>query len=440
MVYYSHTVNFVESTVLLKGTTVENLVIDAEFESLIPPMMADERELLRVSIERDGLRDPLVAWNCHPPVLLDGHNRYRIMQAQGGSTMTTRLAGMVKYLAFADRDTAKAWIIDNQLGRRNLADIDKAALVEAKHAILAKRAKERMLAELKNQNVVPKNFSEREKGEVRNQLAAEIGVSGPTYDNLRKVNQQGAPELRQAVREGKIGASTAATLAELPEQEQAAVVASADKKIILAAAKEIKKKDREQKIEARIQRSAEVGEAAPLPQKKYRIVYADPPWNYNDKCDAGAVQSGGCEKYYPSMSIGELCALPVRDMVEQNAVLFLWVTSPLLFECLPVIQAWGFAYKASFVWDKVKHNMGHYNSVRHELLLICTRGSCLPDSKNLIDSVQSIERTEHSRKPDAFREIIDQLYTAGRRIELFRRGVAPSGWDAWGNEAVAREA
>ena len=86
----------------------------------------------------------------------------------------------------------------------------------------------------------------------------------------------------------------------------------------------------------RRQKGAAIRKAISLPDAKYRVVYADPPWSYNDKADAGAVQSGGAELHYPSMTIPELCALPIRDLCEPNAVLFLWVTSPLLFECQPV--------------------------------------------------------------------------------------------------------
>lgn len=111
----------------------------------------------------------------------------------------------------------------------------------------------------------------------------------------------------------------------------------------------------------------------------------------------------------------------------------MWVTSPLLYRCMPIIDAWGFKYKSSFVWDKIKHNMGHYNSVRHELLLICGKGKSTPQTKKLLDSVVSIERTIHSRKPKEFREMIDYLYPVGNRIELFARERF-EGWDAWGNE------
>lgn len=138
------------------------------------------------------------------------------------------------------------------------------------------------------------------------------------------------------------------------------------------------------------------------------------------------------EKHYLTMPLDEICKLPIP--AEDNAVLFIWVTSPMLEDSFKVINAWGFKYKTSFVWDKVAHNMGHYNSVRHEFLLICTRGSCTPDVAKLFDSVVSIERTEHSRKPKEFRDMIDTLYPIGNRLEMFARE-APEGWDVWGNMA-----
>uniref|UniRef100_A0A6M3L2E2 Putative methyltransferase n=1 Tax=viral metagenome TaxID=1070528 RepID=A0A6M3L2E2_9ZZZZ len=172
-------------------------------------------------------------------------------------------------------------------------------------------------------------------------------------------------------------------------------------------------------------------EIAPLPSDKYRVVYADSPWSYGDKLIEGY---GTAEHHYQTMSIEELCSMNIIDIVEDDAVLFLWVTSPLLSECWEVIEAWGFKYKSSFVWDKVKHNYGHYNSVRHELLLICTRGSCLPETKELHDSVVILERSQkHSEKPEYFRELIDKMYPSGKRIELFAR-VKSDGWDGYGNE------
>ena len=165
-------------------------------------------------------------------------------------------------------------------------------------------------------------------------------------------------------------------------------------------------------------------------EKKYRIIYADPPWKYGNNMPE---YFGDAQDHYLLMDTSDIAAMPVKEISETNAVLFMWSTSPHLPEALEVIKAWGFTYKTSFVWDKVKHNMGHYNSVRHEFLLVCTKGACTPDVKKLFDSVVSIERTEHSKKPEYFREIIETIYTSGNKIELFARS-APKGWDVFGNQ------
>jgi N6-adenosine-specific RNA methylase IME4 len=165
----------------------------------------------------------------------------------------------------------------------------------------------------------------------------------------------------------------------------------------------------------------------------YRVWYADPPWSYGNK---GLDDYGHAERHYPTMSIVELCDMgdEIKDACEDDAVLFLWVTSPLLSLGFEVAEAWGFVYKASFIWDKVLHNFGNYNSVRHESLFICTRGNGVPDIKILHDSVISIQRRGgHSTKPERFREIIDEIYPNGNRIELFAR-TRSDGWDTWGDE------
>lgn len=185
--------------------------------------------------------------------------------------------------------------------------------------------------------------------------------------------------------------------------------------------------------------------SAPFPEGKFRVIYADPPWQYGDRqhTDGDDSTLGGqdivLESHYKTMSLQAICDLPVMEHANDNAVLFLWVTSPMLDVSFEIVRAWGFEYKTSFVWDKIKHNVGNYNSVRHEFLLVCTRGKCLPDKRpegepQLIDSVQSIERGEHSAKPKEFRSIIDYLYPNGPRIELFARGQLPDNWQAWGKE------
>jgi N6-adenosine-specific RNA methylase IME4 len=168
-----------------------------------------------------------------------------------------------------------------------------------------------------------------------------------------------------------------------------------------------------------------------IKDKKYRIIYADPPWKYGNSMPLGTTEP---QDYYLLMDTHDICAMPIKDITEKDAVLFLWSTSPHLPEALEVAKAWGFTYKTTFIWDKIKHNMGHYNSVRHEILLVCTKGACTPDVKRLFDSVVSEERTEHSKKPNVFREIIETIYTYGNKIELFARET-PEGWDVFGNQS-----
>lgn len=174
----------------------------------------------------------------------------------------------------------------------------------------------------------------------------------------------------------------------------------------------------------------------PIPTDKYTVFYVDPPWEYGQVIE----KYGPAERHYETMSLDKLITdVPVPTLSDNNAVLFLWATSPKLAEAMSLLDAWGFAYKASFIWDKIRHNFGHYNSVRHELLLIATKGSYPPETPRLVDSVVSIERTEHSVKPAYFRELIEAMYPNGKRIELFARGVQPDGWNTWGYESEHKD-
>jgi N6-adenosine-specific RNA methylase IME4 len=184
----------------------------------------------------------------------------------------------------------------------------------------------------------------------------------------------------------------------------------------------------------------EFHEATALPTGTYNLIYADPPWQYGDQKAHESYSRLSAQSHYPDMPTADICALPVRDIAADNAVLFLWGTAPMLPDALEVIDAWGFTYKTHFIWDKERRNLGHYHSAQHELLIIATRGTCKPETDYRPASVQSWKRTgRHSAKPEHFREIIDTMYPTGPRVELFRRGTAPEGWTAWGNEAEAAE-
>jgi N6-adenosine-specific RNA methylase IME4 len=175
--------------------------------------------------------------------------------------------------------------------------------------------------------------------------------------------------------------------------------------------------------------------AKPLPVGAYRLIYADPPWRYEHI----ETESRAIENQYPTMSHDELCA--IRVPAAEDAVLFLWATSPKLAEAIRVLEAWGFSYRTCAVWDKERLGMGYYFRQQHELLLVAARGSLpVPEPSARPASVLRVKRGKHSAKPALVYELLESMYpafTERDRIELFNRTDRP-GWTAWGNEpAVA---
>lgn len=176
-----------------------------------------------------------------------------------------------------------------------------------------------------------------------------------------------------------------------------------------------------------------------FPTKKYRIIYADPPWR-NPKSGTKARNN---EKHYPSMATQDICALPVRSISAPDAILWLWACFPCLEDALQVVQAWGFEYYGlGFDWCKVKQDgtpkigCGYYTRQNNELCLIGVKHGLQNRIKPLCRSVGCAileQPREHSRKPDCVRDKIVQICGDIPRIELFARERA-DGWDAWGNE------
>jgi N6-adenosine-specific RNA methylase IME4 len=170
---------------------------------------------------------------------------------------------------------------------------------------------------------------------------------------------------------------------------------------------------------------------------KFVLLYADPPWRYENPPMGGSNRS--IENHYPTMDLDAICRLPVGDIAHENAVLFLWATSPKLAECMQVIAAWGFNYRTDMVWVKDKIGMGYHVRERHESLLIAKRGELPPPAVEARpDSVVEAPRLGHSEKPLAFYDILDRMYPGIRKLELFGRHPEPRAlWTVWGNQATA---
>ena len=178
----------------------------------------------------------------------------------------------------------------------------------------------------------------------------------------------------------------------------------------------------------------------PFPDKKYQIIYADPPWKF-EVWSYGTGLGRSPDNYYATIPVEDICKLPVTDIADKNCILFLWTTFPKLIEALQVIEAWGFRYRTNaFLWVKQNPNsmsffegLGYWTRKNTEPCLLATRGSPHRHDRDVPELIIA-PRMAHSRKPDEIvRDRIIRLVGDLPRIELFARRKVEGG-DCWGNE------
>ena len=175
-----------------------------------------------------------------------------------------------------------------------------------------------------------------------------------------------------------------------------------------------------------------------MEERKYKVIYADPPWQYR----AYTKKEGGrsAESHYPTMNLEDIKKLPIMELADKDCALFMWVTLPCLREGLSVLDAWGFQYKTiAFVWVKMNKKadslfwgMGYWTRSNVEFCILATKGK----PKRVSAGVHQVIMThieEHSKKPQEARIRIEKLMGDVPRIELFARQKS-EGWDVWGNE------
>ena len=160
--------------------------------------------------------------------------------------------------------------------------------------------------------------------------------------------------------------------------------------------------------------------------RKFNTIMADPPWKYSNQATRSST-----DNHYKTLSVAEICELPIAGLGSENAHLHLWTTNAFLFAAKEVMETWGFEYKSCFVWVKPQMGMGNYWRLAHEFLLLGVRGSCRFLDRGQM-SWRQLERTKHSSKPEEIRKIIERV-SPGPYLELFARKAA-KGWVSWGNE------
>lgn len=335
-----------------------------EASAIFPLLEGAEFEALKADIAANGLIEPIC---LHPDgSVLDGRNRHR-------ACIETEIEPRFK--TWDSRGSPMAFVVSMNLHRRHLNETQRAT-VATKIANMHQGARTDLEPSANLQKVS------------RAEAAKMLNVSPRTVATVAKIERE-APDL-------------------IPEMEAGNLTAH-------AATKKLR------------QRQYETMPKPELPKGKYRVIYADPPWQYDN---SGLAQSAA--RHYLTMSQEELCALPTGELAYERSVLFLWATSPLLPEALEVMEAWGFKYKASRVWIKNKSpGIGWFIKTRHEFLLIGVRGNGMHPSQKL-DSIFECPVTRHSEKPQKIYEDIESSYE-GPYIELFARNKR-EGWETWGDE------
>jgi N6-adenosine-specific RNA methylase IME4 len=194
----------------------------------------------------------------------------------------------------------------------------------------------------------------------------------------------------------------------------------------------------------------------PIPDGKYRLIYADPPWNY-EVYDADTGTGRSAESHYPTMELEDIIKLPVGNLAHDDCVLLLWVTNPQLPAAFKVIEAWGFEYKTvAFTWAKLIESAGSKDTINalddhswfvgngfwtranSEQCLLCTRGNPFRLEMDVRELIVAAHPGEHSKKPDDAYRRIERMFP-GPFIELFARRRWSDKWTVWGNQAPEEE-
>ena len=358
------------------------MIIDDHFQSLIPPLSAEEKAQLEENIKVEGCRDTLITWQG---ILLDGHNRFEICNRLNIPFRTMEID-------LPDRDAAEDWIDKNQLGRRNLTP-DQMSLLRGRRYNRAKKAPHRPEKGDQNDPLNPQKTADR--------LAKEHGVSPATIK-----------------RDGKI----AAFMDEHPEEAKAVI--QGEKKLA-----DVKRETKKTEIIKKLE-SIEVKEAKAI-EGVYDVIVIDPPWPMEKiERDCRPNQS----KFdYPTMDIDHI-KYQLEVPHAKDCHIWIWTTQKFLPVVFEMIHFRRMTYVCTFVWHKPGGfqpiGLPQYNA---EFAVYCRFGHPSFIDTKAFPVCFTAPRGKHSEKPEAFYDVLRRV-TAGRRLDMFsRRSI--DGFDSWGNEA-----
>ena len=382
----------------------------------VPPMSVAEQGELTVDIRENGLNNPIVL--TEKGSLLDGRHRLIACHETGTEPQ------------FIKTD-ADPWIYacSQNVKRRNLTPSQTAmfgyAMMKAEQELAKERQaeagirgnKSRHQADSPVEELVPQPANRAPQA--RDIVAKIVGVN-PRYIDMAKMVTEEAPELAKRVHLGEVGLKPAHREVVRLSQRRA-VAARPRERLTADIGKGVFLTSMDTIVEA-----VAAGEHPP-----FRRLYVDPPWTYENTATRGSAAS-----HYSTMSLSEICGLPIEKIVDDKCLLWMWVTNGHLYESEAIINAWGFEYKANMIWDKQRIGLGNFVRYQHEILLIGARGGELTSTRNQ-GSVVRAKRGTHSTKPRVFREIVERNSNSPR-LELFGRQRS-TGWVVFGNEETTTQ-
>ena len=373
--------------------------VKEEFKNLIPALSAEEYAQLEANILEEGIREPIITWNGY---IIDGHNRFSIAKRFDLEYKTTS-----KH--FANEESVKEWMILNQFGRRNLSNYQRSVLALELEEVFSKKAKENIVIENKNRSTGSAKLPKRDSVDTRKELSKVAQVGERTLGMVKTIQEKAPEEVKAKLATGEVS--------------------------INAAYKEIKKEEKKEERDKKIQEVKQKIETENLTtlDKKYHVIAIDPPWAYNEKggfsSDDYDAQNNRGAVDYPTMTVEQIKKIEIP--AANDSVLFLWTTHAFLRDSFDIMKEWGFEYKATIVWDKVKMGMGRNVRMQVEFCLLGIKGKPIIQGSSERDIITE-PRREHSRKPEAFYQMVERM-CIGNKLDYFSRQTRKN-WEHYGAE------
>ena len=387
---------------------------------IFPMMSGPALDAFCQDIKRRGLLEPIVLWQKGASTfVLDGRNRLHACEKEGVEPRFTYYKG----------DDPTAYVISHNLHRRHLTESQRAMVGARLVEVLRKEGE--VSRGRPKKNVVDPPQNEKDEGRkpaVRDQAALLVNVGGSAVQKALKVIEHGDDDLVTVVDGGRIKVELGAQIADKPKDEQKAIV----RKVLDAPRKNPKAIVRQHDLDA-VRKKIEA-EPPPLPDGPFKVVAADPNWQYDRSDDP---THRGTTPYPTDMPLPELQAFvadAIAQVADDDCVLWLWITKDFLLEGahIPILKKAGFVGKNIWPWDKLDMGVGNYGRNRYEYCILAVKGSPTLDMAGEPNAfVEKIR--EHSRKPECFYELVSRA-CPGSKVELFSQ-TDREGWTAWGAEA-----